>query len=89
MDEIEHLSNEIAAIQSRNLRVESDKAWETSLTRKILVVLLTYIVIVITLYALGLPNPFTNAIIPAFAFFLSTLTLPLFKKFWLKMFYVK
>lgn len=87
MDNIKHLQNEITALKSRNQKVEANKAWETSLTKKIILVLLTYAVIVITLYALGLPNPFTNAIIPSIAFFLSTLTLPLFKKFWVKMFY--
>ena len=81
---IEELQLEIEEIKKRNQRVEADKAWETSWTRKIVVSALTYIVIVIFFYFAGLPRPFVNAIVPAIAFVLSTLTVPLFKKWWLK-----
>ncbi len=78
------LMGEIEKIKERNKRVELDKAWETSLARKILIIILTYIVIVVFFYFAGLPKPFVNSIVPALAFFLSTLTLPLFKKIWIK-----
>ena len=81
---IEELQLEIEEIKKRNLRVEADKAWETSWTRKIVISVLTYIVIVVFFYFAGLPKPFINAIVPAVAFVLSTLTVPLFKKLWLK-----
>ena len=84
MPRIEELQLEIEEIKKRNQRVEADKAWETSWTRKIVVSVLTYIVIVVFFYFAGLPNPFINAIVPAIAFVLSTLTVPLFKKWWLK-----
>lgn len=32
----------LQAIEQRNFRVETDKAWETSLTRRLSIVLLTY-----------------------------------------------
>jgi len=86
---LSELKSEIEKIKQRNRKVEADKAWETSLTRKISVIILTYMVIVITLYFLNLPNPFINAIIPALAFFLSTLTFPLFKNFWITKIYNK
>jgi len=38
------LKIEIEKIKGRNRRVEADKAWETSLTRKILIAVLTYFV---------------------------------------------
>lgn len=82
-----NLETEINKIKQRNRRVEVDKAWEVSITRKIVVMILTYIIIVITLYVLNLPNPFMNAIIPTVAFFLSTLTIPLFKNWWLRNIY--
>ena len=44
------LENEIAKIKERNKRVELDKAWETSWTRKICICILTYIVVVIYSY---------------------------------------
>jgi hypothetical protein len=73
---------EIKAIHERNKRVELDKAWETSWTRKIVIAVLTYAVIVIFFYFAGLPKPFLNSIVPALAFLLSTLTLNFFKKMW-------
>ena len=83
MPSIEELQLEIEEIKKRNQRVEADKAWETSWTRKLVVSVLTYIVIVVFFYFAGLPKPFINAIVPAVAFVLSTLTVPLFKKLWL------
>jgi len=79
-----NLEKEIQEIKDRNKRVELDKAWETSLFRKVLIVIFTYIVIVIFFYFANLPKPFINAIVPALAFILSTLSMPLFKKLWLK-----
>jgi len=81
------IKDKIEAINQRNSRVETDKAWETSWTRKIIIAILTYIVIVVFFYFAGLPKPFTNSIVPALAFALSTLTLPVFKKIWLKSIY--
>jgi preprotein translocase subunit SecF len=83
------LRTEIQKIKARNIKVEADKAWETSITRKVILIILTYVVIVITLFTLGLPNPFANAIIPTLAFFLSTLTIPFFKKWWINNIYKK
>ena len=77
------LQKEINLIKNRNKKVEADKAWETSLSRKIIITILTYIIIVIFFISAGLPNPYTNSIVPALAFMLSTLTLPFFKKLWL------
>ena len=83
------LEQEIDIIKKRNLRVEADKAWETSYFRKILVALLTYIVIVSFFLVSELPKPFINSIVPTLGFLLSTLTVPVFKKFWIRNFYRK
>lgn len=84
MATIKQLEAEIGKIKERNKRVEAEKAWETSFFRKILILILTYIVAVLFFVFAELPNPYTNAIVPTVAFFLSTLSLPLFKKVWLK-----
>jgi len=84
-----NIKKEIEAIKQRNKRVEADKAWEISISRKILVAILTYLVIVIFFYFAGLPKPFINSIVPTLAFVLSTLTLPYFKKLWLIYVYKK
>ena len=41
------LENEIVKIKERNKKVELDKAWETSWTRKICIGILTYINVVL------------------------------------------
>ncbi len=78
------IEKEIAKIKERNRRVETDKAWETSLTRKIIIIILTYIVMVIFFYFASLPKPFLNAIVPTLAFILSTLTFSIIKEIWIK-----
>lgn len=84
MKSIEQLEKDITDLKSRNKRVEADKAWETSWTRKGVIAGLTYAVVVLFFFVAGLPNPFVNAIVPSIGFVLSTLTVPLFKKWWIK-----
>ncbi len=84
MVELELLQKEIAEIKSRNIRVEQDKAWEVSLTRKIWLSVITYSVVVLFFLVAQLPNPFTNALVPAIGFLISTFTLKFVKNFWIK-----
>jgi hypothetical protein len=84
MSSLEELQLEIEVIKKRNQRVEADKAWETSRTRRIIILLLTYAVIVVFFVFMQLPKPFENAIVPAMAFVLSTLTVPFVKNWWLR-----
>ena len=83
MASLKELEKEVELIKARNQRVEKDKEWETSYFRRGLLVLFTYLAIGIYLYVINVPLPWLNAIVPAFAFMLSTLTLPFFKKMWL------
>lgn len=76
---------EIEKLQERNKRVEIDKAWETSLTRRILLTIFTYLAVGVYLNYINVRQPWLNAIVPAVAFMLSTLTLPYFKKLWIKL----
>jgi len=84
MPSIEELQKEIILIKQRNKRVELDKSWETSWIRRILITILTYFVIVLFFFFADLPKPFVNSIVPALAFILSTLSLQLIKKIWIK-----
>jgi len=84
MDQIEQIKKDIQEIKERNTRVEKDKAWETSLSRKILITILTYVVIVLFFFFANLPEPFLNAIVPTLGFVLSTASIPFFKKIWVK-----
>lgn len=84
MDEIEELKKEIDLIKDRNKRVEIDKKWETSLTRRGLLIFFTYLAIGFYLQAINISQPWFNAIVPAVGFLLSTLTMPFFKKIWIE-----
>lgn len=84
MTEREELQQELQKIHERNKRVEANKAWETSWTRKVVLFVVTYFVIALTLTTIHNPQPWINAFIPAIGFFLSTLTLPFIKNYWLK-----
>lgn len=84
MSEIEEIKKEIEILKKRNAMVETDKAWETSVLRKFLIAIFTYLAITIYMWAIGIDLPMLNAIIPTIGFLLSTLTLPLFKKWWVK-----
>jgi sterol desaturase/sphingolipid hydroxylase (fatty acid hydroxylase superfamily) len=79
-----NVEERLQKIEERNARVESDKAWETSWVRRGLLILFTYLAIGIYMWAIGITNPWPNAIVPAVGFLLSTLTMPFFKKMWLK-----
>ena len=89
MATIKDLEQEIEKIKARNKKVEGDKAWETSFSRKVIIAAATYFVIVIFFYFARLPKPWVNSIVPAVAFVMSTLTLPIFKKVWLRYVYKK
>ena len=81
--EIEKLKEEIEKIKERNRRVEKDKAWETSLLRRIAITASTYILISIFLIIIGVEKPFLSAIIPAVAYLISTASLEFLKRIWL------
>ena len=87
MTTLKDLEKEIDNIKERNKRVEIDKAWETSYTRRILLMIFTYLAIGFYLQAIGVAEPWLNAIVPAIAFMLSTLTLPFFKGMWARFVY--
>ena len=81
---MENLEQKIQKIEERNERVEVDKAWETSWIRRILLAMFTYISIGVYMWAIEITRPWLNAVVPAVAFMLSTLTMPFFKQLWLE-----
>lgn len=84
MATLSELEKRIERIEKRNFEVEAGKSWETSLTRRVLIALFTYLVIGFYMLSIGVPNPWLNAVIPTTGFVLSTLSMPYFKKFWIK-----
>jgi len=84
MDLQKDIIQRIEKIEERNKTVELNKAWETSITRRILLMVFTYLAIGIYLNVINVREPWLNAIVPSIGFMLSTLTLPFFKNIWEK-----
>lgn len=89
MTTLEQIQADIDEIKARNKRVEADKAWETSWTRKVVIAVVTYFVVVVFFIFAHLPNPFVNAIVPAIAFVISSFSVPFLRKFWITKVYKK
>lgn len=78
-----NVEEEIKKIQERNKRVEKDKAWETSWTRRICIMVLTYIVVICYSYIIRKYDEiFLSSLVPVIGFTLSTLSLKLVRKIW-------
>lgn len=79
------IENEILEIKQRNKRVELDKAWETSLTRKLCICILTYIVVVAYSIIINrISSTWLSSLVPVIGFTLSTLSLKLVRNIWEK-----
>ncbi len=83
--EIKDIEKEIEEIKERNKRVELDKKWETSMTRKICIAVLTYIVVIVyTILTNKISNVFLSSLVPVIGFTLSTLSLKVVRNIWEK-----
>lgn len=81
--ELEKLEQEISKIKERNKRVELDKKWETSWTRRFCICILTYIVVIIYSYIVkNYDNIYLSSLVPVIGFTLSTLSLRYIRKLW-------
>ena len=79
------LEREIKEIKNRNKKVELDKAWETSWTRKLCIIILTYIFVVLYSFTINkINNIFLSSLVPVIGFTLSTLSLNAIRKVWEK-----
>ena len=65
--------------------MELDKKWETSMTRKIYIAVLTYIVVICYTSLIDkINNVFLSSLVPVIGFTLSTLSLSVIRKVWEK-----
>lgn len=81
---MKNIESRITELEARNKRVEADKAWETSWTRRIAIAALTYFVVCLYLALVIHIDPWLNALVPVVGFLLSTLTLSYIKAMWIK-----
>ena len=82
-DRLNKIEQELARISERNARVESDKAWEVSVFRKVTAAVVTYLLASLVLYFIGVQDFYLSALIPTLGYLLSTLSLPVVKKWWI------
>lgn len=84
------MEKRIEQIEQRNKRVEEDKAWETSFTRRLCIAILTYIVVVIYSYTISkINNIFLSSLVPVIGFTLSTISLSGIRKYWSKKYHME
>ncbi|MGN1313156.1 MAG: hypothetical protein ACI4VS_03185 [Candidatus Nanosyncoccaceae bacterium] len=82
---MKELEQRIAKIEKRNKRVETDKAWETSWTRRICIMVLTYLVVVAYSYIIReCDNILLSSLVPVLGFLLSTLSVKAVRRLWEK-----
>ena len=64
-----NIEERIKKIEDRNKRVELDKKWETSWTRRICIMIITYIVVIIYSYVISkYTNIFLSSLVPVIGF---------------------
>ena len=80
---LSQLETAVASIQQRNLRVEREKAWEVSQTRKAAIVIVTYLLMWLVFIISGVEAAWFNAVIPTAGYFLSTQSLPFLRNWWI------
>lgn len=83
-ERLETLQRELDLIKQRNARVEADKAWETSYFRIGIICLITYLVAASLLFVLGNNAFWLDALVPPVGFFLSTQSLIILKRWWIR-----
>ena len=85
---LENLKLDIKKIKERNKRKKQKsrarQSLETSMTRKVSIIILTYLVMVLVMNTLKIEELLINAIILTLGFTLSTFSMSLIKIFWLK-----
>ncbi|MBQ6127521.1 hypothetical protein IJI69_02405 [Candidatus Saccharibacteria bacterium] len=77
------LDKEICDIKLRNSRVELDKRWETSWTRRLCICFMTYLVVVFYSFLIQyVSSIFLTSLVPVLGFLLSTLSLRGVRMIW-------
>ena len=79
----EEMQKELEIIKERNRRVEADKAWEVSWTRRFFIAAATYVSAGVWLVTINDTNPWLKALVPTVGYLFSTFSLPPIKRWWI------
>ncbi len=77
------IEQRVASIEERNRRVEADKAWEVSWTRRLSIAALTYLTSLLFLWLIDIEHFALSALVPTGGYMLSTLSLPWIRRWWI------
>ena len=81
------LDQELDNLRARNKAVESHKAWEVSLFRRLILTLFIYIAAYLVMWIIAVEKVWMASLVPAVGYFLSTLTVTPLREWWIKRFY--
>lgn len=76
------LEARVREIEKRNQRVELDKKWGTSWTRRLSVAAMTYMAVFVYLIVIDNDKPAANSIVPTAGFLLSALVMKSIRNIW-------
>jgi hypothetical protein len=83
-ERLQEIELELQLIKQRNAKVEENKAWEVSSVRIGAICATTYLVAAVLLAVIGAERCWLGASVPVMGFFLSTQSLPILKRWWIK-----
>lgn len=75
--------DDIIALKARNKKVEADKAWETSWTRRGIIGGVTYIIVAFWLAVIGVNHNLIHALVPVASYLVAMAALPMLKQYWI------
>jgi hypothetical protein len=79
----DEMRRQVAEIQARNERVEREKAWETSWTRRLVIAGATWVAAWLWLRGLAVEHAARQALVPTLAYVVSTFSLPFLRRWWM------
>lgn len=82
-DQVELLAADLRELHHRNYEKDKGKQFEGSYTRVSFIMVITYFTLCGYMIAIGVSDPFLNAIVPTVGFNLSTWSLPWVKQIWM------
>jgi len=83
-ERLELLQTEIEALKQRNFEKDRGKEFESSYTRVIFIMVITYWTLFGYMCIIQTSNPFLDAIVPTVGFNISTWSLPFVKEWWIQ-----